>query len=165
MRIITVLMVSILCFTSVDAIGNTGEIEEARIAGETDAKGYKGAWFAAGYITANASVIAITLGVWATEGLAADVSRTIDNNLMWFFGMYGAYILAPTAFALLDIPIPPADRLLGKSPDWVDAYTKAYQKNMRRYRAESAAAGCCIGGWVLGATLYLLFPPGMLSPE
>ena len=65
-----------------------------------------------------------------------------------------------TAVAIIHAATPPADRFLGKSPDWVNAYTKAYQKNMRRYRAESTVTGCVMGGAVLATTLYVLFPPG-----
>ena len=158
MRSIVILMISILCFASVDVLGNTRETQEAQIAGETDAKGLKGAWFAAGYMAMSASVIVLILGVQAKEGYATDLLRTIDNNLICFSGAYGAYILAPTAIAILHTATPPADRLLGKSPDWINAYTKAYQKNMRRYRAASTLVGGCVGGAVLGATLYLLYP-------
>ena len=124
MRIIAVLVVSILFFASVDAIGNTLQIKEARIAGENDAKGFKWKWFAAGYMTTNASIIAIVLAAWANENLLNNTFDTFNHDAC-LLAIYGAYTLAPTAIAILHAATPPADRLLGKSPDWVNAYTKA----------------------------------------
>ena len=157
MRIIAVLVLGILCFTSVDAIGNTGEIEEARIAGENDAKGFQWKWFAVSYMTANASVITGVVAAWANERLLANALDSL-NDPMCFLPVFGAYTLAPTAVAILHAPTPPADRLLGKSPDWVNAYTKAYKTNMRGARAVSSAMGCVMGSVVLLSTLGVVLP-------
>ena len=53
---------------------------------------------------------------------------------------------------------PPPERILGKSPAYVLAYTLAYKKEMRRLRIEWAAAGAATGcagllmlGWILGS--------------
>ena len=151
-------LVCVLFYASViQIVASTDEMTEARIAGENDAKGFKWKWFAAGYVTTNASVIAIVLAIWANENLVNHAFDTLHHDAC-LLAIYGAYTLAPTAIAILHAATPPADRLLGKSPDWVNAYTKAYQKNMRRYRAESTAAGCVVGGAVLGATLYQIIP-------
>lgn len=158
MKKTVVLLICVLFFTSViQIVASTDEITEARIAGGNDAKGFKWKWFAASYMTTNASAIAIVLATWANERLLTNAFDTI-NHPTCLSAIYGAYVLAPTAIAIIHAPTPPADRLLGKSPDWVNAYTKAYKKNMRRCRTESTAVGCIVGGAVLATTLYLFFP-------
>ena len=59
---------------------------------------------------------------------------------------------------MIDAPTPPADRLLGKSPEWVNAYTEAYQKSMRGLSVKSSAMGCLFGGMVLSAMVYRVLP-------
>ena len=39
----------------------------------------------------------------------------------------------------------PSERLIGKSPEYVAAYTDAYQETTRSQRTKSAAAGACLG--------------------
>ena len=157
MKKIAVLVVSILfCASVVPIIAETPEMTEGRIAGENDAKGFQWKWFAASYMTTNASVIAIALVYWFNESYLFNTFDTIDPAC--WFTIYGIYILTPTAVALIDSPTPPADRLLGQSPEWVSAYTKAYKKSMRRYRAESSGAGCFLGGMALFGTVYALAP-------
>ena len=48
-------------------VAETPETTEARIAGKNDAKGFQWEWFAASYMTTNASVIAIALVYWFSE--------------------------------------------------------------------------------------------------
>ena len=153
MRKTVVFIICVLFYASLmPIVAETDEITAARIAGKNDAQGFKWEWFTAGYMTANASVIAV---VFAPMALNNSLD-TIDPAC--WYTIYGAYILTPTAVALIESPTPPADRLLGKSPDWINAYTKAYKQTMRRYRAESSAAGCFSGGTVLALTLYALSP-------
>lgn len=42
-------------------------------------------------------------------------------------------------------PIPPPERLLGKSPEYVNFYTNAYETKTRRLRIKSASRGGIIG--------------------
>ena len=157
MRKTAVFVICVLFYVSVMPIAaETDEITAARIAGKNDAQGFKWDWFTAGYMTANASIIAVVLAYWANENLSNNSLDTIDPAC--WYTLYGAYILTPTAVALIESPTPPAEHLLGKSPEWINAYTKAYKQSMRRYRAESSAAGCVFGGTVLAATVYALSP-------
>ena len=157
MRKIAVLLICVLFYANVvPIVAETPEITEARIAGKNDAKGFKWEWFAASYMTTNASVIAVALASRANEYWLNNSFDNIDPACL--FAIYGSYVLAPTAVAIIDSPTPPANHLLGKSPEWVNAYTKAYQKTMRRYRAESSAAGCVWGAGILAATVYVLAP-------
>lgn len=149
MRKISVFVICVLFYVSLmPIVAETDEITAARIVGKNDAQGFKWEWFTAGYITANASVVAVVL---AFEALNNSLD-TIDPAC--WYTIYGAYILTPTAVALIKSPTPPAERLLGKSPEWVNAYTKAYKQTMRRHRAGSSAAGCVFGGTVLVVTVY-----------
>ena len=157
MKKITVLLICVLFYASViQIVASTDEITEARISGENDAQGFQWKWFAASYMTTNASVIAIMLTYWTNEKLLHNSLNNIQPAC--WLAIYGAYVLTPTAVATIRSPTPPADRLLGKSPEWVNAYTKAYKKSMRRYRAEASAVGCLLGGTVLFATIYSIAP-------
>ena len=155
MKKIAVLVVGILFFASVDATGNALEIKAAEIEAEKDAKVIHWAWFNAAAFTVQASPAVLLLSGWflAEVGL---YDTFFDMNTYCCLAIYGIYAITPTAVALIHSPAPPTERLLGKSPDWVDAYTKAYKKNMRRYRAESSAVGCFTGTLSLTSTLYLL---------
>ena len=64
MKKITVLLICVLFYASVvPIVASTDEITEARIAGKNDAEGFKWKWFAASYMTTNASVIANCVGL------------------------------------------------------------------------------------------------------
>lgn len=52
----------------------------------------------------------------------------------------------------------PAAKLLGKSPEYVYAYTKTYQDKLRIIRAGSTALGCLTGCVVGIITLNLIIP-------
>ena len=49
--------------------------------------------------------------------------------------------IGPTITAYNHTPTPPADRLLGKSPEYIETYTKVYQKTARIQQALKATAG------------------------
>ena len=105
---------------------------------------------------ANTSVIVIVLAESLNNNYLDGALGTI-NPACWYT-IYGAYVLTPTAVAMIDSPTPPADRLLGKSPEWVNAYTKAYKNVTRQHRTEATLIGCMAGGVVLAATFYALVP-------
>ena len=157
MRKNVVALICILFFTNVvPIIAETPEIRDARLAGKNDAKSFQWQWFAAGYMTANVSVIVVVL-VESLNRNYLDGSLGAIPPACWYT-IYGAYVLTPTAVALVKSPTPPPERLLGKSSEWVNAYTKAYQKTMRRSRAKSSLGGCFSGGTVLAATVLALIP-------
>ena len=158
MRKIAVFVACILFYASVaPTVASTSEIAEARIAGENDTKGFHWKWFTASYLIIHASPIVFLSAFWFIEEFDLYYG-TFDNiTLSCCTATYGISALTPTAFALIHSPVPPADRLLGKSPDWVHAYIQAYQKGMKRYRAEASVAGCFAGTATLAATVYLIF--------
>ena len=158
MRKIAVFVACILFYASVAPIvASTSEITEGRIAGENDTKGFHWKWFTASYLTIHAAPILFLSATWFIEEYNL-YSRAFDENaLSCCVVTYGIFALTPTAFALIDSPVPPADRLLGKSPDWVNAYIQAYQKGMKRYRTEASVAGCFAGTATFASMFYLIF--------
>ena len=157
MRKTAVCVACILFYASVaPLVASTSEIEEARIAGENDTKGFHWKWFTASYLIIHASPIVFMSAIWFIEEFDL-YYRTFDNIASsCCAATYGIFALTPTAFALIHSPVPPADRLLGKSPDWVNAYTQAYQKGMKRSRVDASVAGCFAGTSTLAATVYLI---------
>ena len=75
------------------------------------------------------------------------------NNLTWFaFGCLGGPIPMTAAFFRT---APPASLLLGKSPGYIDQYTKAYKAKTRNLRLKYATIGC-LGGITIGGALFYL---------
>lgn len=72
----------------------------------------------------------------------------------FFFGILGigaAYIMTP--------PVP-AERLLGKSPEYIIFYTNEYKKAMQKKQVEQASMGCMIHTGLL--LLFYLYSTGQL---
>lgn len=156
MKISTILLACILFFISVvPIVAQTDEITEARIAGENDAEGFKWKWFAAGYVNSNTSVLVILL----VDSLDRNYLKSGISymNPACCLAMWGAYLSLPTAVATIHSPTPPPDRLLGRSPEWINAYTKSYKNTMRSRKAVSSGVGCLAGGAVLSAIIYAFF--------
>ena len=151
MRKIAVFVACILFSPSVASIvASTNEITAARIAGENDAKGFQWKWFAAGYLTP----ILFISAAWAIEESDSGVFDDVPSS--YCAVTYGIIALTPTVFSLIHSPVPPADRLLGKSPDWVNAYTQAYQRGVKRHRAAASLGGCVAGTATLVSTVGLI---------
>ncbi len=155
----TAVCVACILFSAsiVPIVAPTSEIEEARIAGENDTKGFDWKWFTANYLTIHASSTLLLSGIWVIEEFNLYSGPFDSENLVLSCcaATYGISALT-TVFALIHSPVPPADRLLGKSPEWVNAYTQAYQKGMKRSRVDASVAGCFVGTSTLAATVCLL---------
>lgn len=166
MKNIAVCVVSLLCYASVVPIrAEMSEITEARIAGEKDAEGFHWKWFAVGNLIIQATPVVLfymeefglfdPVTQYTSYFLSGATYRNQKMPPVCCLAIYGAYALSPTVFALRYSPAPPADRLLGKSPDWIDAYTHAYQKHVKRHNAASSAVGCFVGGASLLSAAYV----------
>ncbi|MCY4568993.1 MAG: hypothetical protein OXD49_11860 [Candidatus Poribacteria bacterium] len=159
MREIAVFVACILFYASVAPIvASTSEIAEARIAGENDTKGFDWKRFTASYLTIHASPILLLSAIWFMDefnlyGGPFDSDNVVLSCCAATYGISALTIV----FALIHSPVPPADRFLGKSPEWVNAYTQAYQKSMKRSRVDASVAGCFAGTATLAATVYLIF--------
>ena len=86
----------------------------------------------------------------------ADAKRDIASSSIngWYymgFCLGGIGVIA----ALAATPTVPADKLIGKSPEYVVYYSKAYKSEMRKQRTKNAAIGCGVFGCLFLANTYL----------
>ena len=84
------------------------------------------------------------------------------NTMLWFaaggiLGVAGNLPLGAVAVggAYFYQPVPPAERLLGKPPAYVSAYTDAYKASSRNLRLSAAAKGA-LGGTAIFCLLGVL---------
>ncbi|MCK4396557.1 hypothetical protein KAW96_08195 [candidate division WOR-3 bacterium] len=100
-------------------------------------------------------ILALPLLIDAQETANAVAQAQVDaandvNSTLWMgagclFGILGvgaAYVIEPS---------PKAARLLGKSPEYVAAYTDAYKQKAKSVQTSNAWIGCLVG-----SALYLL---------
>lgn len=87
----------------------------------------------------------------ATRDAEYDAENDV-NTALWLaagglLGTAGSCLLGSVAMggAYLYQPVPPAERLLGKSITYVDFYTKAYKARLRRLQVVAATKGA-LGG-------------------
>lgn len=85
----------------------------------------------------------------------AAAERDVDKT-MWLalgcllgvFGLAAAYLIAPN---------PPAQALLGKSPEYIAVYTDAYRKEGKKLQGSKALIGCLAGTAVQVVAYLLIF--------
>ena len=87
----------------------------------------------------------------------AAAERDAQNNTntsLWFLGgcCYGIGI----SIARRHEPSLPAERLLGKSPEYVAFYAAAYRAKAKSLQVNSASAGCAVGGIVSVLLFYVM---------
>lgn len=78
----------------------------------------------------------------------------ISSCLLGVTTLIGAIALLLLA-SLLD-PSPPMSRLMGKSPEYVAAYTDTYRAEVKRIRTDNALLGCFLGYGVIWLSFILL---------
>jgi hypothetical protein len=74
----------------------------------------------------------------ATEDAEAD-----SNGVAWFF--IGCLGLLGILIAYVAEPVPPPQRLMGKSPEYVNAYVGAYKAAGKSAQGKQAIIGCLVG--------------------
>ena len=84
----------------------------------------------------------------------ADVNTVVWLSAGGILGVAGTCLLSAVAVggAYVYQPVPPADRLLGKSVEYVNFYTDAYKARIRRLQLVAATKGA-LGG---SAVFFLL---------
>ena len=94
------------------------------------------------------------------EQASADARSDAKQNVSPFaWGAYGfACSIVALPHAFLGTPEVPFERLIGKSPDYVNTYTRVYQQSAKRRRLQSAAIGCGLGVGVSTFTNLILLP-------
>ena len=99
---------------------------------------------------------------WKLEArVAAERDAAADTNqLLWIggnflLGLAGGCVLGSVGLlgAGLYEPSPPAERLIGKSPEYVLIYADAYQEKVKRIQVSSALIGCLGGSVISGCVV------------
>ena len=106
-------------------------------------------WVASGFLgfTVGGTVILFSVMYYAAEQTeAACAGEPAVNPIPYMLGGGSgcALIYLPFAYARSNTPSPPPERLLGKSPEYVQAYTSAYVKSAKRRRSLSVAGGYAV---------------------
>jgi hypothetical protein len=103
-----------------------------------------------------ATVLAAEEEGTAAEGaLAGQIDgRSNTNGVLWL-GAGCLFEVLGLAAAYLYTPNPPAMRLLGKSPEYVAAYTDSYGDAAQRVQTNNAWIGC-IASTLLGVGWYTI---------
>ena len=82
-------------------------------------------------------------------------------SAIWFFlplPIYSGCVIAPAGLAgsYFYQPAPPTERLVGKTPEYVDTYTSTYKSQRGNEQFAWAATGCLTGGGAVALIIYLL---------
>lgn len=80
-------------------------------------------------------------------GAGSCVLGTVGACLLGSVGVIGAYAYQPA---------PPPSRFVGKSPQYIESYTRAYKTKIRRLQLRSSAIGC-VGGTVISGILWRIY--------
>lgn len=143
--LMAVLVFSIPCLSASDV-----EADAKRDA-EKDAKSFnKLRWFAGGCLGSACPFILGTAGIVA-EGKGIHLENHIPNIFapevtdFCCLSFFGAGVLLPMGYAVFHSPMPRADRFLGKSSDYVNAYTTIYRKRVKQQQIKLSAMGCMVG--------------------
>ena len=90
-------------------------------------------------------------GIGVAIGLAAGTQSYSGGDLLNDQSTCGACVgltigcLIPPISIYNYRPTPPPERLLGKSPEYIDVYTDAYKKRARQFQLTYSATGCAVG--------------------
>ena len=130
--------------SNLDRFKDVGPQPEALAAAEQDASRdvNKLLWFSAGV---GSVVVVGPLGAYAGILIGEIIGDPVSVTLMGFIvGATGPLFLIDNYD-----PDPPSDRLVGKSPEYIDYYTKTYKSKTKSIRKRSATVGCLFGGCLL----------------
>lgn len=97
----------------------------------------------------------------AAADAIADAEKDI-NQTSWF--MTGCFLnIIGLAAARTNIPAVPADRLIGKSPEYIAVYTIKYKERVSELQRNYASMGCMFGSVGLGVVLVYIVVESCLS--
>ncbi len=71
-----------------------------------------------------------------------DVQMEVNKTMWLVIGFFGGLIGVAAAYIIE--PTPPASKLLGKSPEYVAAYTDCYKEAGKKIQTHAAIKGCVI---------------------
>ena len=90
-----------------------------------------------------------------------DARRDAEQNVSPFAWGAAGFVCGcfSPVYAYFSTPEVPVGALLGKTPAYIDAYTRVYQQNAKRRRLQAAVIGCAIGSALSSASYYLFVFP------
>ena len=103
------------------------------------------------------SQVTVAQQVSEMQQATKDARRDAEQNVSpftWAFAGFACGCFAPT-YAFFATPEIPVGALLGKTPAYVDAYTRVYRQNAKRRRIRASVIGCAIGSAVSTLSFYL----------
>ena len=80
-----------------------------------------------------------------------DAKAEVDQDKWWWRGCLLVGVAAADSRSQ-----PPPERLVGKSPEYVEVYTQAYQAKVRNLRKSAAVPGCLTTVFSTGILIILL---------
>ena len=98
-----------------------------------------------------------------TAGMCGLMTGCIADLSLGYRQGNPSYVIAPIAVFSLLIryyirpPNPPPERLIGKSPEYVNFYVDAYREKMRSYQIKSVAAGSIFGCLTLTGGAFIIY--------
>lgn len=129
----------------------------AEIQAKQDAKSdvNKFAWFVGGFIGCASVWTMIAL---MDRGGYIDSASTLDQSLRCLTVTIPPFL--PMVSAIFVSSTPPTERLLGKSPEYVNVYVDSYRKEVKRQRVILSVAGC---GVSFVSTPIILLATGVMD--
>ncbi len=121
-------------------------------------------WFAGSFLgsVVGGTVAVYSCGTYALASVTADIAGSclggeagsVDSTPFLLIGGCGLALFSlPIAYALLDTQSPPPERLLGKSPEYVTAYTSVYVRSAKRRRNISITWGYAVSVLIGGVAI------------
>ncbi len=150
-RIPSIFLMTVLIL-SIPLVAVSVEAKDPKSEAKKDVKNIKELkWFAAGFLGGVLPFIPICI---------LNAADNVQNDDLYYISclFLGVSPLLPTTYAIFHSPVPPAEQLLGKPPDYVNAYTDAYRSYAKSHRVALSIAGCMAGGFVGAATVVMLLP-------
>lgn len=146
--------VSLLCFAPITETlaateTKTATVRAAIIDAVQDAKKYNAIpWGIGGTLATPVSVCCnLSIVLWAPYSLDVPLLTVYNNKV----GCVACLSAIPTITLLMSYGkkvSPPAERLMGKPPEYVSLYVKTYEQRVKRKRLKYAMYGCA-GGSIL----------------
>ena len=135
-------LLMVLLFLS-SSLGTLAQQISAEVQAKQDAKSdvNKSAWFTAGCIGCASG--------WVILVLSDETEDPIRRSLVCLGMMVP---LLPIVYAASASSVPPTERLLGKSPEYINVYVDSYPKEVKRQRVIFSVVGCG-AGTILGAII------------
>ena len=117
-------------------------------------------WFLGGFVgygvgalvAAAGAILSLEASCWGVIG--EDTQNLRETAVCLVVGGFAFTSLVPLVAVSLP-PTPQPDRLLGKSPAYIDTYVSTYKKDLRRRRGAFSSIGC-LSGFALSALLFEL---------